>query len=200
LRIGRVKMYNALYGKNPSSDVVMKIIQSAGQLDVPRLRDAYVEQDESTGTFSLCIFTRTGGNNRDCYCFQQRYSEEDDRAANKRKEKAEKLHQNVTDDGQVHEDGCYYLLNERMTKHALYISDEDDSFDSTYAYWKFNVPEAYMPIVVTMYGKTGKTPKLSESFPEKMEELKKLSTDEIKKKFPAIVDVLDQINEKLNKK
>lgn len=35
----------------------------------------------------------------------------------------------------------YQMINENLAKHPLYIKDEDDSYDSTYAYFYFKVPE-----------------------------------------------------------
>lgn len=34
-----------------------------------------------------------------------------------------------------------YYFNETLTQHPLYLYDEDDDFDSTYAYYYFAMPE-----------------------------------------------------------
>lgn len=65
----------------------------------------------------VMIYTRTGGGNRECYC------------------------------DNPHDEGCYAVANEGMTKNLNFVTDYDDDFDSTYATWEFKIPEAMLPHV-----------------------------------------------------
>jgi hypothetical protein len=55
-----VSLYNALFGVNPASEVIMASI-GVSMNDVPRFRDVYLHQGH------IVIHTRTGGGNREYY-------------------------------------------------------------------------------------------------------------------------------------
>ncbi len=55
-----MSLYNMLFGMNPFSDILLKIIDKKRD-DFPRFRDCYVEDDIIT------VYTRTGGGNRRCW-------------------------------------------------------------------------------------------------------------------------------------
>jgi len=81
---------------------------------IPRYRDCRLSEDKT----KVIVFTRTGGGNRECFC--------------------------ETPLTILHEEGCYAFLNERMTQNPNYLSDHDDDFDSTYAYWEFKIPDPFL--------------------------------------------------------
>lgn len=57
-----MSFYNALFGKNPSSDLLLAILDIK-QNDVERFRDCSIDFEASR----ISIYTRTGGGNRDDY-------------------------------------------------------------------------------------------------------------------------------------
>lgn len=149
-------MYNTLFGKNPASEIVLAILKSEGLDDIPRFRDAYIEENEAKGYYFV-IMTRTGGGNRE----------------------------------------DYEIENDAMAAHPLYVEDHDDGFDVTYAYFKFRVPEKYLPLVTAIYEKTGKTPELSDKFGEKLDEIKNMTPEQLRQQFPEICSVLDKVKERV---
>jgi hypothetical protein len=81
-------------------------------LGIPRFRDAWVERSPDGPL--IVFYTRTGGDNRTCYCKEH---------------------------GREHpHPECYLAGNEAMAAHPLYLRDADDSFDPTYASWFFRAP------------------------------------------------------------
>jgi len=61
-----MSLYNALFGKNKDSDLLLKIIgidQSGGKYQSGRFRDIYLNADGS----KIILYTRNGGGNRDEY-------------------------------------------------------------------------------------------------------------------------------------
>ena len=59
----------------------------------------------------IAIYTRLGGGNRECWC----------------------------EDGAPHE--CYQPAIQALQSHPLYLRDQDDAFDCTYATFYFRCPE-----------------------------------------------------------
>lgn len=72
----------------------------------------------------------------------------------------------------------YHGSNEAMANHPCYISDEDDDFDSTYAYFYFSVPEPRQHEVreiikkITEHGGSVNSPSLQEKFLSAIEAIK----------------------------
>ena len=127
--------------------------------DVGRFSDAFVTAD---GT-EIAVYTRNGGGNRDHW---------DD-------EKEEGETCSCT--------GC--IIGYRLPKHPLYLRDEDDDFDRTYATVFFRVPEAALPLVKDLAEqrdpnalwlstlkelKEGKRPEVVEAMRPLMETLKQM--------------------------
>lgn len=67
-------------------------------------------EDSIKGDFVVSVSTRQGGGNRECWC----------------------------DDEDNHEEYCLSQNNDEMTAHPNYLSDRDDSYDSTYADFYFD--------------------------------------------------------------
>jgi len=61
----------------------------------------------------IAVYTRGGGGNRECYCSQT----------------------------EEHDPYCAVPMQEKARKHPLYLADEDDDFDNTYATFYFRLPE-----------------------------------------------------------
>lgn len=117
-----MSLYNLLYGVNPLKDVLLKVLdidQPDGKWQSGRFRDIFLEDD---GT-KIVLFTRNGGGNRVCW------KEVDGRGK--------------CDENNVEElcPGC--VITKHLPKHPNYITDYDDSYDSTYAFIEFSVPEKY---------------------------------------------------------
>lgn len=112
-----MSLYNTLFGVNNVAPVLLAAL-GLTESDVPRFRDCYLHDG------GITIYTRTGGGNRDYYenedscreCYPE-YFDDDDPPS-----------------GPWNDDL-------RNSKHFLY--DEDDDFDSTYAYFQFKYPEEY---------------------------------------------------------
>ena len=92
----------------------------------------------------LVIYTRTGGGNRDYYGDPDGYDNEDYEGP----------------------------FNSDLERHPEYVRDEDDDFDSTYAYFYFNVPESFKPIFETFKSLgAGQDPNPTERFAKMIEDL-----------------------------
>ena len=60
-------LYNIINnGTEPTSAIVMMILNEEKLPRVPRFRDAWIEKEGDV--YFLVVFTRTGGGNRECYC------------------------------------------------------------------------------------------------------------------------------------
>lgn len=57
-----MSLYNLLCGMNPNADQLLALVGLTRD-DIERFRNVFVEEDGKT----LCVYTRTGGNNRDDY-------------------------------------------------------------------------------------------------------------------------------------
>jgi len=107
----------------------------------------------------IAIYTRLGGGNRKCWC-----ESEDEHLAG----------------------GCYQPNIKRLQEHPNYLYDEDDDYDCTYATFYFSFPEKYSEILEKMdIGKFDP----DERWQNKLNEIKGMSGDEIKAKFPEIARV-----------
>lgn len=60
-----MSLYNALFGRNPASDVILATL-GLSRGAVGRFRDAWVEKD-NTGEYRIAVYTRNGGGNRECW-------------------------------------------------------------------------------------------------------------------------------------
>jgi hypothetical protein len=81
---------------------------------VLRFRDCWVER--TAYGLAITVYTRTGGPNRRCSC---------------------------AENGTAHTpESCWAACNEALAAHPLYLRDDDDALDATYATFRFRVPEA----------------------------------------------------------
>lgn len=115
-----MSLYNMLCGTNSQSDALLAMLGITRD-NVPRFRDCYLENGK------IVIYTRTGGGNREFYA-----SEESCREAN----------------GPEFEPTGPF--NSDLEKIPGYVGDEDDSFDSTFAHFRFEVPEKYKELAAEM--------------------------------------------------
>ncbi|MCP5018383.1 MAG: hypothetical protein GY938_24365 [Ketobacter sp.] len=108
-----------VHGQNPHA---MMCILMLGSPDIPRFRDAYIDDDE------IAIYTRTGGGNRTYY------------------ESAEDCKKNYPEYffGPDNPSGPW---NSDLRDHPGYLRDEDDEFDSTYATFYYSIPESFQGVV-----------------------------------------------------
>jgi hypothetical protein len=93
-------LYNILNGVNPETPDLLGAIGMTTD-DFYRFRDVYLDGD------TICVYTRGGGGNRECYC------------------------------DKPHDEHCVEPKQERLREHPLYIDDFDDDFDCTYATFRF---------------------------------------------------------------
>jgi hypothetical protein len=113
-----VSMYGLVHGENAAADFLLGILNLT-KGDVGRFRDAWV--NKAGETYEIAIYTRNGGGNRDHY--------DDDIQAG---------------DG-CHCTGC--TIEYQLPVHPLYLRDEDDDFDCTYATVFFRVPAEVISLV-----------------------------------------------------
>ena len=98
-----------IFGENPGALVLLDVLGLTRE-DFYRYRDCYLSERGE-----IAVYTRGGGNNRDCYCGD--YGHE------------------------PHEESCVILFHERNREHPMYLRDDDDSFDNTYATHYFSIPD-----------------------------------------------------------
>ncbi len=122
-----MSLYNMLFGTNKLSVPLMQLLQEAGPLDPPRYRDCWLEKER------IVIYTRTGGGNRLYY------------------ESEEACRANYPDyfekDGVPADEPPRGPWNDHMRAHPLYVRDQDDSFDTTYAKWYFRFPDQHKEVL-----------------------------------------------------
>ena len=105
-------LYDLAVGDGNQRERGAILLTLLGNPDVARYRAAWVEKSEAGPV--IAIYTRQGGGNRECYC---------------------------ADYGREHPDpSCYAACNEALAKHPLYLRDQDDGFDATYATFYFRAP------------------------------------------------------------
>lgn len=102
-----MSLYNMMHGINPLAAMVLAMLGTKPDA-IPRFRDAYFDGEH------LCIYTRTGGGNREAY------------------------------DGPVPSEWCPEgPYNSDLRALPGFLHDEDDDYDSTYATFYFAVPERF---------------------------------------------------------
>lgn len=124
-----MSLYNMLFGANPMSDLFLGMV-GLDRETVGRFRDAYVEKTKEDPTKSkfdssngggiwvLYVYTRNGGGNRGHFRDEPEYGGPECDCT-----------------------GC--IAEYRLPSHPLYLGDEDDDFDSTYATFRFQVPSEF---------------------------------------------------------
>jgi hypothetical protein len=150
-------MYNLIHGKNPLGTLFLGALDLT-EADVGRFRDAWL-----TERGEVAIYTRNGGGNRGCWhedapewgspdCKHHTKQAEVDELEEIRDGvlvRHKKTGRRVMEDRYVCEApdspacacvGC--ITRFRLPEHPLYIRDEDDDFDYTYATFYFRMPES----------------------------------------------------------
>lgn len=113
-----MSLYNALFGFNPLAGLLLAMLGLKPD-DVPRFRDCYYNGEH------ICVYTRTGGGNRDSY------------------ESPERRKANYPDLYQTDEEVNAGPFNRDLRKVPEYVYDDDDDYDSTYATFYFKVPDRF---------------------------------------------------------
>ena len=145
-----MSLYGMVVGNSPEAPGVMALLGLSPQT-VPRLRDAYLD----TTNKRFVIYTRTGGGNRDFY------------------ESEAVCRQNYPSDfmsGELPPSGPW---NDDLRKHPLYISDEDDPYDSTYASFYFRFPDDHRAMLEEVCAQAPPTVTPAEKMKAAVEALRK---------------------------
>jgi hypothetical protein len=151
-------LYNMIFGTNPASRLILATLDLQTK-DVGRFRDCFISQGE------IAVYTRNGGGNRECWhaqtpkngspeCKHHTIEEERDiyeeTTVGQVQIMTGKIVGRKTETLYVCEapntelcacPGC--IIQHRLPKHPLYLRDEDDDFDSTYATIYFRFPEEF---------------------------------------------------------
>jgi len=106
-----MSFYNMVFGKNSAAALILAAL-GLTQADVGRFRDAFVRGGK------IGIYTRNGGGNRECWQWW--------------------MDENI-DTNDCACPGC--IITKHLPAHPLYLYDEDDDFDSTYATVWFRFPD-----------------------------------------------------------
>lgn len=87
----------------------------------------------------------------------------------------------------------YEDMFSKMEKHPEYVTDYDDDFDCTYAYFVFNVPEKFKKQAKLMSDKT-KPKSVHEKFQEAVDDMDKKGKDsEYAKKIKPTIDKIKEV-------
>lgn len=121
----------------------------------------------------LVIYTRTGGGNREYYGGPDGYDNADYEGP----------------------------FNEDLEAHPNYLRDEDDDFDSTYAYFYFSIPESFAPIFETFKSLgAGQDLNPTEKFAKMIEDLESGNdTPESARALTVGKSIVEQISKALDK-
>lgn len=87
----------------------------------------------------VIIYTRTGGGNRECYSSNDEHSD------------------------------CYHTFNDKLTEKPNFVTDYDDDFDSTYAYFVFAPLAQYKDLAISL---ESNEPGVGEKFSDLIEKMK----------------------------
>ena len=122
----------------------------------------------------LVIYTRTGGGNREYY---------------------------GEPDGYYGNEDYEGPFNSDLEAHPNYLRDEDDDFDSTYAYFYFSIPESFAPIFETFKSLgAGQDLNPTEKFAKMIEDLESGNdTPETARALEVGKSIVEQINKALEK-
>lgn len=167
-----MSLYNMLNGYNEHAGLLchilgLKVAEGMEGMPVGRFRDIYLN---ANGT-EIHLLTRNGGGNRDCW-------NQDDKSLM----------------GECMCPGC--IQTQLLPQHENYISDEDDSFDCTFAITRFRVPEEYLELTKSLA--TGKPPQtLEEKTMAAVERIKNMSPEELHSD-PGVGRLVGQLEEALN--
>jgi|GEM_PF-3587910 len=173
--------YNAMHGRNQLAPELLKL---AGLLpeEIPRFRDAWLKEGK------VVIFTRTGGGNDECDC--------DDTDESWR---LHALDRSVKYEGKMHDSECYWMMNRKLEKKANFVLFRYDEYDSTYAYFTFN-PVPGMEQLAALV-EAAQSPRFDKSFKERSQEtleaIKKMKPEDLKAKYPAISQLMEELAKKL---
>lgn len=137
-----MSFYNLINGVDSQSNFLLALL-GLTRTDVPRFRDCYWNGEE------ICIYTRTGGGNRDYY------------------ESLESCKKNYPEDftGDNPPKGPW---NDDLRKMPTFKRDEDDSFDSTYATFFFALPEVFSELKYDLKAADATPQQKFESFLERL--------------------------------
>jgi len=170
-----MSFYAMLHGQNSHSDQLLSMLGMKKD-DFYRFRDVFVKK-QPDGELEIHVYTRAGGGNRDCNELLARDGYVDESFF---VESSTGLY--CDRDGNHHAD-CVETTHERLISHPLYVRDEDDDFDCTYATYVFRAPTV---AVAEEFLDTEKR-RGSEAWPETFARL-----DEVAKN-PAIQKMLESI-------
>lgn len=118
-----MSLYNLINGVNPLAGLCLSMLNLKPG-DVPRFRDCYLAKAEGESAVEIHLYTRMGGGNRG--------------------------HENWVRNGQIEalnsrrgvDCTCEGCRAEALSKHPLYLRDQDNDHDRTYATYTFKVPDA----------------------------------------------------------
>lgn len=164
-----MSMYNMLHGMNPLAPYLLLLInmdQENKEWSSGRFRDIHLNED---GT-KILLYTRNGGGNREHWSFDD-YGKKGESCSCP---------------------GC--IIDCKLPKHPLYITDYDDEYDCTYATIEFKIPEKFQTITKLL--STGKPTKtISEKFKDSLKEMTSMSKEDLKKdkRFSPLINLVDKI-------
>lgn len=119
-----MSLYNMMNGYTQSVFFILPMLGKHPN-EYPRFRDCYaIVPNKPEYDHHIFVYTRTGGGNRDFYTDIDTC----------------KLNYPEDFNGDEPPEGPW---NTVMTDHPNYVTDYDDEFDRTYAYWVFSVPEQW---------------------------------------------------------
>jgi hypothetical protein len=152
-------LYNMIFGRNTQAPALLAVLGFKSTTEVGRFRDAYISDGE------IAVYTRNGGGNRQCWhddnpeygspeCKHHVITVETDeieevplgKHLKTYKKTGRKVEENryVCENPNSPDCGCSgCIITHRLPKHAYYLRDQDDSFDSTYATIYFSFPPEY---------------------------------------------------------
>lgn len=171
-----MSLYNALFGRNPLSPLLMAMVGVEPD-EVPRFRDAFLF-DRTPEELGVAIYTRTGGGNRQCYCRDPWHRDQEEIDALP-----------VGD----HFDGCYPAMNRALSLKPTYLSDEDDDFDCTYATFYFRIPKQLQPIARDLRDTLGKQERPADAWDRLLTKLRDPGADRSDEEVANALDVGERI-------
>lgn len=153
-----MSLYNLLHGRNPLAPLYLAML-GLGVGSVPRFRDVYLWKQRD-GNHGIAVHTRTGGGNRDFYEHEERCRDN---------------YPEYFDGSDTEPTGPW---NADLRRSPLFVYDEDDDFDSTYATFYYRVPAGLQEQVNELADLGGQTDVPAEAWQRLFRKLRDPDLDE----------------------
>jgi len=173
-------------------DPILLRVSGLNMKEIPRFRGTWINEDNK-----ICIYTRSGGGNDECYC-------NDDQFYNTKLNEAIVDNIAIEYEGNYHLYNCYWMINRKLKKKPNFEDFYYDEDDYTYAEFVFSpLPENEEILniikIIQSYDFEIAIKKIDDAV-NQIDKLKKMTSKAVREKYPEILIIYDQLMELLKEK